>query len=199
MAHENDLLEPGIAFPLVQKLLRLNQAPPAAPSVEVILLSRNSADTGSAHFQFDRTLQIGYFARGVHQRRIHVAVRAFVRRESVSLGESGKRGARALPLAWLRRRSCHRRPHLQYRTNCASPSMAMRSYLAMNPSAYRHEQGIEAFHRNEVENVDTPLSGGPFRGFLAALHRLQIAFPEGESRRSAPHWSRRAQPRRTSA
>ncbi len=43
------------------------------------------------------------------------------------------------------------------------------------------EQGIEAFHRNEVENVDTPLSGGPFRGFLAALHQLQIAFPEGEA------------------
>jgi 5'-nucleotidase len=25
--------------------------------------------------------------------------------------------------------------------------------------------------------VDTPLSGGPFRGFLAALHALQAAFP----------------------
>jgi 5'-nucleotidase len=43
------------------------------------------------------------------------------------------------------------------------------------------EQGIEAFHRNEVENADTPLSGGPFRGFLAALHRLQAAFPAGDA------------------
>jgi 5'-nucleotidase len=39
------------------------------------------------------------------------------------------------------------------------------------------EQGIDAFHRNEVELADQPLSGGPFRGFLAALHRLQEAFP----------------------
>jgi len=39
------------------------------------------------------------------------------------------------------------------------------------------EQGIDAFHRNEIELVDKPLSGGPFRGFLAALHRLQEAFP----------------------
>jgi 5'-nucleotidase len=39
------------------------------------------------------------------------------------------------------------------------------------------EQGIEAFHRNESERWDEPLPGGPFRGFLAALHRLQAAFP----------------------
>jgi 5'-nucleotidase len=43
------------------------------------------------------------------------------------------------------------------------------------------EQGIEAFHRNEVEHADTPLSGGPFRGFLAALHNLQAAFPAGDA------------------
>ena len=41
------MLEPGVAFPLVRKLLGLNDgAPPEAPRVEVILLSRNSADTG---------------------------------------------------------------------------------------------------------------------------------------------------------
>jgi 5'-nucleotidase len=44
---EDDILEPGIAFPLVRKLLALNAiAPPDAPEVEVILLSRNSSDTG---------------------------------------------------------------------------------------------------------------------------------------------------------
>ena len=43
---EDELLAPGIAFPLVQKLLNLNRAAPEAPRVEVILLSRNSADTG---------------------------------------------------------------------------------------------------------------------------------------------------------
>ena len=46
MARENDLLGEGIAFPLVRKLLRLNDPAPAQPRVEVILLSRNSADTG---------------------------------------------------------------------------------------------------------------------------------------------------------
>ena len=45
--HEDDVLAPGVAFPLVRKLLGLNEgAPPEAPRVEVILISRNSADTG---------------------------------------------------------------------------------------------------------------------------------------------------------
>ncbi|MDE1886972.1 MAG: 5'-nucleotidase, partial [Gammaproteobacteria bacterium] len=43
--HENDLLAPGVAFPLVNKLLRLNEDAPTR-RVEVILLSHNSADTG---------------------------------------------------------------------------------------------------------------------------------------------------------
>src|SRR5947209_19715950 len=42
--HEDELLHPGPAFSLVKKLLRLNR--PDKQYVEVILLSRNSADTG---------------------------------------------------------------------------------------------------------------------------------------------------------
>src|SRR5690606_22899923 len=46
-SREDEILEPGMAFPLVRKLLALNvDAPPESPRVEVILLSRNSADTG---------------------------------------------------------------------------------------------------------------------------------------------------------
>jgi 5'-nucleotidase len=48
------------------------------------------------------------------------------------------------------------------------------------------EGGIDAFHRNESERAMEPLSGGPFRGFLDALHRLQDAFPsEGGPIRTA--------------
>ncbi len=44
--HEEIPLEPGVAFALVKKLLALNKRDPANPRVEVIMLSRNSADTG---------------------------------------------------------------------------------------------------------------------------------------------------------
>ena len=44
ITHEEDVLEPGVAFGLVRKLLSLNES--ETERVEVILLSRNSADTG---------------------------------------------------------------------------------------------------------------------------------------------------------
>ncbi|MGB1141778.1 MAG: 5'-nucleotidase, partial [Halioglobus sp.] len=43
---EEEPLEPGEAFPLVHKLLGLNTHLPEENRVEVVLLSRNSADTG---------------------------------------------------------------------------------------------------------------------------------------------------------
>jgi 5'-nucleotidase len=43
--HEDEILAPGDAFPLVEKLLKLNSRLGRA-RVEVILVSRNSADTG---------------------------------------------------------------------------------------------------------------------------------------------------------
>ena len=43
---ENDCLAPGVAFGLVQKLLRLNKGPDDQDQVEVVLISRNNADTG---------------------------------------------------------------------------------------------------------------------------------------------------------
>lgn len=45
IAHENDCLKPGPGFALVQSLLNLNRLPGQENRVEVIIMSRNSADT----------------------------------------------------------------------------------------------------------------------------------------------------------
>ncbi|MFV1988985.1 MAG: 5'-nucleotidase, partial [Gemmatimonadota bacterium] len=44
-SHESEILEPGIAFPFVRRLLGLNRGLEGDP-VEVVLLSQNSSDTG---------------------------------------------------------------------------------------------------------------------------------------------------------
>lgn len=44
--HEEELLEPGIAFPFVRRLLELNRIFPEVQPVEVVLLSHNDPDTG---------------------------------------------------------------------------------------------------------------------------------------------------------
>jgi 5'-nucleotidase len=45
-AHQDDVLERGVAFPFIRRLLSLNSADESDQPVEVILLSRNDPDTG---------------------------------------------------------------------------------------------------------------------------------------------------------
>ncbi|HKE47133.1 MAG TPA: 5'-nucleotidase, partial [Rhodanobacteraceae bacterium] len=173
---EDDLLEPGIAFTLVQKLLRLNRAPPEAPHVEVILLSRNSADTGLRIFNsiehYGLDIVRAAFTRGEPTLPYVNAFGAdlFLSANPDSVAQalaSGIAAATILPSKMPNRASEQLR--------IAFDGDA----VLFDDEAERISEtgGIDAFHRNETERVREPLSGGPFRGFLDALHKLQAAFP----------------------
>jgi len=43
------------------------------------------------------------------------------------------------------------------------------------------QDGLAAFNHSEKESAGKPLPGGPFRGFLAALHQIQGEFPPEQS------------------
>ncbi|MDE1885061.1 MAG: 5'-nucleotidase [Xanthomonadaceae bacterium] len=178
MAHENDLLAPGIAFPLVRKLLRLNENA-EEPRVEVILLSRNSADTGLRIFNSieHHRLQI---ARAVFTGGASTSpyVNSFGAQLFLSANPESVAAALAAGIA-----AATILPSKAPQTASAQLRIAFDGDAVIfgdESERVSQEQGIEAFHRNEVENADKPLSGGPFRGFLAALHRLQTAFPAGD-------------------
>jgi 5'-nucleotidase len=176
MAHEDELLAPGIAFPLVQKLLRLNSLAPEAPRVEVILLSRNSADTGLRIFNsiehYGLDIVRAAFTNGAptasyaHPFGANLFLSANVDDVRRAL-TAGVAAATILP---------SKAPEL--------PSEQLR--IAFDGDAVifgddservSHHDGIEAFHKNEIERVNEPLAVGPFRSFLEALHRIQDAFP----------------------
>ena len=59
VAHETEILAPGVAFSLVRKLLALNERLGDRGRVEVILLSRNSSDTGLRVFNSIRHHELG--------------------------------------------------------------------------------------------------------------------------------------------
>ncbi len=42
-------------------------------------------------------------------------------------------------------------------------------------------QGLEAFSKSEKASARQPMSGGPFKAFLGALHGLQQEFPRDDS------------------
>ncbi len=177
---ENELLQPGIAFPLVQKLLRLNRAPPEAPHVEVILLSRNSADTGLRIFNsiehYGLDIVRAAFTRGEPTLPYVQAFGAdlFLSANPDSVAKAlagGIAAATILPSKAPQRQSDQLR--------IAFDGDAV--LFGDESERVSEEGGIDAFHRHETERVGEPLAGGPFRGFLDALHRLQAAFPSESS------------------
>ena len=123
---EDDVLPPGIAFPLVRKLLALNAGAPAdAPRVEVILLSRNSSDTGLRVFN-----SIQHHGLDIRRATFTAGARSGPTSSrsarSCSCRPTPNRCVRRWKRAWPPPPSCRRRQVNRASASCASPSMAMR-------------------------------------------------------------------------
>ena len=178
--HEDDALAPGVAFQVVRKLLALNEGAPAdAPRVEVILLSRNSADTGLRIFNSIQHHGLGIvratFTSGEptwpYVAPFGTDLFLSANPESVRRSlEHGIAAATILPAKALQQRSDQLR--------IAFDGDAV--IFGDESERVSREQGVEAFGRHERDRAKEPLSGGPFRGFLSALHDLQAAFPAGK-------------------
>ncbi len=177
--HEDEILEPGEAFPLVKKLLRLNERLGGEPRVEVILLSRNSADTGLRVFN---SIQ-------------HYGLK--ITRAAFSGGQSPYRYAAAF--------GCHLflSTEVEDVKQALDQGIAAATLIASNNSASREDelrfafdgdavlfsdeaervyksQGLSAFTESEKASAKEPLTGGPFKAFLSALHSLQAEFAEAD-------------------
>ena len=178
---EDEALAPGIAFPLVRKLLALNAITPGdAPRVEVILLSRNSADTGLRIFNSIQhhglDIRRATFTSGApvwpYIKPFGAQLFLSANPDSVRRAlEAGIGAATILPAGAAESR------HDQLRIAFDGDAVV----FGDESERVSREQGIEAFGLHERERAHEPLSGGPFRGFLQALHDLQAAFPAGDA------------------
>jgi 5'-nucleotidase len=151
--HEDEILAPGPAFVLAKKLLRLNR--PDKQYVEVILLSRNSADTGLRVFN------------SIKHYGLDITRAAFTKGEPTS---------RYVPAFGA---------HLFL---SADTGDVLRiafdgDAVLFSDEAERvfQKDGLAAFTKSESDAAREPLSGGPFKEFLAGLHRIQADFPEDQS------------------
>jgi len=180
-SHEDDLLTPGIAFPLVNKLLRLNEgAPPEAPRVEVILISRNSADTGLRIFNsiehHGLAIKRAAFSNGAPP---YPYIRPFGADLFLSAHAEDVGSALAAGVAAATLLPAKAPQHSRDQLRIAFDGDAV--IFDDEGERVSREGGLAAFAAHEREHAGQPLSGGPFRGFLDALHRLQAAFPIGEN------------------
>lgn len=181
LARENEPLNDGTGMPLVKALLDLNkhQPPGEPPLIEVVVMSRNSPETGVRVFQ------------NIREREMQVSRHAFTGGESVvdyleaydvdlflttNIGDAqkvidGKFCAAAIvkePPAELAKI-----PLGQVRIAFDGDAVL---FDDSSEIVYKAE-GLGGFHKNEDNRQDEPMREGPYAMLLKKLSRLQDRLP----------------------
>jgi len=185
IAHENDPLAPGQAFELVKKLLSLNEQCGREDRVEVILLSRNTADTGLRVFNSIEHHGLGitraaFTGGGPPYRYMNpFGCHLFLSARPADVRETLENGMAAATIL----SSDAGLPGGEVKPDIKVPAKELRIAFDGDAVLFSDEseriykqQGLAAFARNEKASADTPMGGGPFKGFLQALHLLQSEF-----------------------
>ena len=184
IANEDTPLAPGIAFNMVKKLLALNDLDSEAPKVEVILLSRNSADTGLRVFNSIKHHSLGVsraaFTGGKSTNPYVSAFGAhlFLSADDNDVAEalnSGFAAATILPS------NITANENLELRIAFDGDAVL----FSDEAERIYQEQGLEAFTASEVLAAKTPLPGGPFKAFLEMLHLIQSEYKTDSPIRTA--------------
>ncbi|MEM1155231.1 MAG: 5'-nucleotidase [Pseudomonadota bacterium] len=180
IAREDEPLEPGEAFPIVHKLLRLNDRLGGETQVEVVLLSRNSADTGLRVFNsiqhYELAISRAAFCGGESPWRYINAFgcQLFLSNEAEDVRYALDCGVAA---ATLVSGKSAKTDDDQLRFAFDGDAVIFSDEAEQ---VYKRE-GLDAFTASEKAAAHQPLAGGPFKPFLAALQRLQQLFPATEA------------------
>ena len=179
--HEEQVLEPGEGFLLVKKLLSLNDQLGDSP-VEVILLSRNSADTGLRVFNSIEAHKLNItraaFCSGDSPYKYIRAFGSdlFLSTNSEDVRQALDQQVAAATLIGSTVAGNRRRFSNQLKIAFDGDS------VLFSDEAERvfQESGLDAFSRSEASSAEEPLEGGPFKNFLFALHKLQQQFSDDD-------------------
>lgn len=163
---------PGVAFSLVKKLLAFNDA--QTQRVEVVILSRNDPVSGMRVFRsaqhYGLSIQRGSFTRGQAPWRYLKPLRAnlFL---STHLADVRAALDAGVPAAQVYPQSVHASDAHPHEVRIAFDGDA----VLFSDEAERvfQAEGLSAFQAHEARKASQPLSDGPFKPLLEALHRLQ--------------------------
>jgi len=191
--HERVPLEPGIAFPFIQRLIGLNELRPGDPLVEVVLLSRNDANSGlrimnsiKHHGLGDITRAV--FTRGHHPYEYLKPLRAHL---FLSANEPDVRAATA---------AGHPAGLVLGRAPSDPPGSAGNEFrIAFDfdgviaddaaERVYQQSENLQAFFASEVDQAFQPHSPGPLKPLLDQLGRIQAL--ESQRRKQDPAYEPR--------
>ena len=186
---ENIPLRKGVAFSMVSKLLALNHLSTTGEKlVDVVMLSRNSADAGMRvmnsiqHFVLD--IERAVFSQGADRFRYAKALGAhlFLSASPLDVKKAIEHNLAAATMLPSEHEEAADPTDMSVRIALDGDSVLFSSEA---DECYRRD-GLEAFRMSEVKNADVPLGAGPFKAFLEALQSVQKGLPvDSESLRIA--------------
>lgn len=175
LEHENDILKPGTGFALIEAILRINQIEPIERRTEVVIVSRNSADT---------SLRI---SNSIDSHQLDITRAAFTGGEPVakylnafdvdlflSATEEDVQAAVESNVAagLIYDGPGHDRENPLQQIRIAFDGDAV--LFSEESEMIYQKQGLEAFIEHEKRNAEKPLPEGPFAKLLKTLSFLQF-------------------------
>lgn len=171
--NERVILEPGAAFNLVKKFLLINEKRKQKdPLVEVLLLSRNTPDTGLRIFNsiqhYGLNITRAVFSGGSSPYRY---AKAFGAHLYLSLNPNDVRSAIQDGMAAAVLFDGNDNQYVSDELRFAFDGDAV-LFSDVAERVFQGE-GLDRFNQSETEQAHLPLPPGPFKSFLTVLHELQ--------------------------
>lgn len=181
--HETEILAPGPGFKLIKALLGINRLKGQEGRVEVIIMSRNSADTSLRvfnsieHYGLDITRAVlasgGSLAPYLNAFKTDLFLSAYEDDVQSAINSGIAAGIICNDV------ENHYNPEADIKQIRIAFDGDAVLFTDESELIYQRE-GLEAFEENEKRNADKPLPQGPFAKFLKTISDLQKEFPTEE-------------------
>lgn len=180
--HENDMLKPGPAFPLVKAFLNLNGLQAGQRTVEVIVMSRNTADTSLRIFRsikhhgldITRAALVGGAEVTPYLKAFRTDL--FLSAHAPDVKQAVDSGVAAGMILTGGKQTNPGEDIRQIRIAFDGDAVL---FSAESERVFK-QQGLDAFIAHETQRADMPLSKGPFANFLMTLSNLQSLYRDQE-------------------
>lgn len=181
LEHQDELLQPGVAFGLVRKILALNQRNELSRTVEVVIVSRNNVEcalrisNSLEHYQLPVTRSAWTSGTPLSRYLDAFGVDLFLSADAVDVQaaiNSGIAAARILPDVLQQVRSDSPEIRIAFDGDAV--------LFSDESERIYQEQGLDAFLEHEKANARRTLPDGPFARLFRNLAQVQAGFP-GES------------------
>lgn len=179
IAHEDDILKPGSGFALVEALLHLNTLNPQQKMTEIIIMSRNSADTSLRIFN-----SIDHYKLDISRATLSggAEITPYLNpfRTDLFLSANEEDVQNAINADIAAGFICTQNPTSSERAIDQIRIAFDGDAVIFSDESERiyQSQGLQAFAEYEKENAQKPLPEGPFAKLLKTISYIQKQFPQ---------------------